>query len=450
MKIDDNRRGKMPQVEAPQEWRSPDGRFRGWQLSLPGSHTLATPAIADGRLFLGGGFGSYEFYALDSITGNLLWQYQTEDDGPTAAVVQEEFVAFNTESCELEILNVEGQRLWKHWLGDPLMSMPAMDNSHVFIAYPDSRNDRQHYLACFERETGQQHWRTPISGEIISAPVLTEERVYLTTLDGTLSCFEKSTGRELWIDSAKATSSPTAFEDQLYFSQRRDAAECETSPNRTPFDEYCSQRAVSAESNIGLYEATRTPAHYLDIRARSTSSPRYQTTLMADAFVGFSGHKGDSKMHQASPHLGRDHVAGIWEYQGSRPVIANRRLYSAMGNSLHCIDIESRESHWKTPIFEAGEAEEIVDHMSTPAVFVNHKVFLGTLQGDLICICGDSGRELWRVALGDAIIFQPAVVRGRVYVPTARGRLFCVETEDAADDGWNMWGGSAQHNGSVK
>jgi outer membrane protein assembly factor BamB len=104
---------------------------------------LATPAIADGRLFLGGGFGSYEFYAFDSVTGNLLWQYQTEDDGPTAAVVQEEFVAFNTESCELEMLNVEGQRLWKHWLGDPLMSMPAMDDSHVFIAYPDSRNDRQ-------------------------------------------------------------------------------------------------------------------------------------------------------------------------------------------------------------------------------------------------------------------------------------------------------------------
>jgi outer membrane protein assembly factor BamB len=46
---------------------------------------LATPAVVDGKVFLGGGFGSYEFYALDAKTGKLLWQYRTGDDGPTAA-----------------------------------------------------------------------------------------------------------------------------------------------------------------------------------------------------------------------------------------------------------------------------------------------------------------------------------------------------------------------------
>src|SRR5262249_21244431 len=36
---------------------------------------------------LGGGFGSYDFYALDAASGHVLWQYRPEDDGPTAAVV---------------------------------------------------------------------------------------------------------------------------------------------------------------------------------------------------------------------------------------------------------------------------------------------------------------------------------------------------------------------------
>lgn len=447
MKIDEQQRGNMPPVGDPREWKSPDGRFCGWTVTLPGQRTLATPAVSEGRLFIGGGFGGYEFYAFDSVSGRLLWQYQTEDDGPTAAIVQDGFVAFNTECCELEVLSVDGQRLWKHWLGDPLMSMPAMDNCRVFMVYPDSRGDRQHYLACFERESGKLHWQAAIAGEIISAPILTEHLAYLTTVDGTLYCFEKSSGRQLWEDAAKATSSPTVFEDQIYFSQRQDVATDAKSPRRASFEECCSRRAASSESRIDLFEATRTPAHYLDIRTRSTSSPRYAMTEQADASVGFAAHKGDSKMHQAAAHLGRDHVSGVWEYQGSRPCIAERQLYSALGSSVHCVDLESQESHWETAILEAKEGEQVVDHVSTPAVIVNHKVFLGTIGGDLLCLCADSGKELWRVSIGEPIIFQPAVACGRVYVPTARGSLFCVETRDPADDGWKMWGASAQHNG---
>ena len=30
----------------------------------------------------------------------------------------------STESCEIEILTLDGKPVWKKWLGDPLMSMP--------------------------------------------------------------------------------------------------------------------------------------------------------------------------------------------------------------------------------------------------------------------------------------------------------------------------------------
>ena len=78
-------------------------------MTIPGDHALATPAVVDGKLFIGGGFGSHEFYAFDAQTGKMLWQYRTSDDGPTAAVVAEGYVAFNTESCELEILTPDGK-----------------------------------------------------------------------------------------------------------------------------------------------------------------------------------------------------------------------------------------------------------------------------------------------------------------------------------------------------
>src|ERR1700682_1800217 len=109
MKIDASRRGQLPRV--PPAVPFADSGKTGWKITLPGNRPLATPAVVDGRLFLGGGFGSYEFYALDPVTGEVAWQYQTENDGPTAAVVADGCVVFNTESCELEVLSVAGQRL---------------------------------------------------------------------------------------------------------------------------------------------------------------------------------------------------------------------------------------------------------------------------------------------------------------------------------------------------
>ena len=132
MQIDPQQRGKLPTVDPPIPYNSEDGRIKGWRVIIPGQRPLATPAVVDGRIFLGGGFGSYDFYAFDAKTGNVSWQYQTSDDGPTAAVVDDGYVAFNTESCELEVLTVEGRPVWKHWLGDPLMSMPAIGKGNPF------------------------------------------------------------------------------------------------------------------------------------------------------------------------------------------------------------------------------------------------------------------------------------------------------------------------------
>ena len=58
MKIDAKLRGGLPPVAPPVPWQSKDGRRNGWKMTIPGQRPLATPAVAEGRLFLGGGFGS--------------------------------------------------------------------------------------------------------------------------------------------------------------------------------------------------------------------------------------------------------------------------------------------------------------------------------------------------------------------------------------------------------
>ena len=117
-------------------FKTPDGKS-GWVIRIPGGHAIATPAYSDGMIFVGGGYGSHEFYAFDGQTGAVVWRAKTSDDGPSAAVVENGYVAFNTESCTVVVCQAKtGKVVWQEWLGDPLMSQPAISNGRLYIAYP--------------------------------------------------------------------------------------------------------------------------------------------------------------------------------------------------------------------------------------------------------------------------------------------------------------------------
>ncbi len=442
MKIDPKLRGKLPQVEPPTPFTAASGRLRGWKVTIPNHRSLATPAVVDGRVFLGGGFGSYDFFAFDADTGDVAWQYQTSDDGPTAAVVHDGYVAFNTESCELEVLTVEGRPVWKKWLGDPLMSMPAIDQGRIFIAYPDSKGDRRHYLGCFDLATGRQHWRQPIAGEIITAPVLADGHVHFSTLDGTLACVRQEDGELVWQEPRKATSSPVVWEGQCYFSQREEI----TVAGHVQQTEHFASRGTK-DAAYRRYHTTSRKADYLDHLKRQARSARYAASDLADAGVGFAHAKGDAKIAMATMNLGHSHVHGIWAYQGSKPFVSRGRLYAAHGDAVRCADPRSEEVLWTRTINESAEETELLDSPLTPPATVNGKLFFGTVLGELLCLSAANGEELWRADVGEPIVFQPAVARGRVYVGTDTGSLICLETGDPNDDGWLMWGADSTHNG---
>ncbi len=447
MQIDPKRKGKLPHVEPASPFQSGDGRFRGWKVTLPGHNPLATPAVMDGRVFLGGGFGSYEFYCFDADTGKILWEYQTTDDGPTAAVAQDGFVVFNTESCELEVLTVLGQPVWKKWLGDPLMSMPAVAEGRIYMAYPDSRGDRRHYLACFALETGKEFWKVPIEGEIITTPVLADGHVHFATLDGTLYRVRRTDGQVEWKEPRNATSSPVVWEGQCYFSQRREV-EAGDPAEAGPYQTETLAAQTLHERKMRWYAATSRKADYLDHAKRMRGSPVYASDEHRDAHVGFAHYKGDAKMFQAMHNLGKAHVHAIWAYQGSKPFVSRGRLYAAHGDEVTSADPRSDQVFWKRKLgATAGDDKELLDSPLTPPAILNGKLFFGTVTGEVHCLAAESGETLWTAGVGEPVVFQPAVARGRVYVPTESGSLICLETGDDGDDGWLMWGADAAHNG---
>ena len=434
---------------------APNSPVHGWKVTIPGHRPLATPAVVGGRVFIGGGFGSHEFYAFDASTGRELWMYRTHDDGPTAAIVEEDLVAFNTESCELEVLTTEGRPVWKKWLGDPLMSIPAAANGRVYMVYPDSRGDRRHYLACFHLRTGDEIWKQPLTGEVITTPVLADGQVFLTTLDGTLACFDQADGKPMWREAKDATSSPVVWNKQCYFSRRKEVALKAAGHGSGSYQSESLCFLDAAMGSVGHdYETTRSKADYLDYAKRKRSSPRERAHETHDTLVGFGHHKGDAKMEQATLNLGSGTVAGVWSYQGSKPFVYRDHLYTSMGETLQCVDPTTEQVRWKKTVHhnehttsETGE-RELLDHVLTPPALVNGKAFLGTTFGDVVCLDAESGNLLWKANVGEPIVFQPAVAGGAVFVSTSVGSLIGLNTGDTSDDGWLMWGANAAHNGA--
>src|SRR2546423_15138211 len=125
-----------------------------------------------------------------------------------------------------------------------------------------------------------------------------------------------------------------------------------------------------------------------------------------------------------------------------------------MGHGLREAGHEAETLAWRKERDKDGKKAKgkarLLNSVRTPPALGNDKAFLGSSLGDVICLSADSGKELWRANVGEPVLFQPAVVEGRVYVSTGSGSLFCLETGQARDDGWQMWGGNSAHNGLAK
>jgi len=409
----------------------------GWKLTIPGNRPLATVAYEDGLVFVGGGYGSYEFYAIDSKTGKIVWVYKTGDDGPTAAVVKKGYVVFNTESCIIYVLRSKtGEKVWEKWLGDPLMSQPAVDDENVYMAYPG--NDGYHHLASMKLENGKNVWDVKIAGDLISSPIISKGSVYITCFDGTVYRYNTADGKLLWSQQKNATCAPTIYNDRIFLTLRQTKQ-----VGKDSIKQY--EGVVTLNNTNGVQEQkepwARREAPYL-VYGRRTANTGVQAEL--DASVGFGVAPGSAKIGQAMENVGQGSVVGCWAYQGSRPVIANSRSYNAMGNEIQCLDINTGNRMWSNKY--DLDKEGIGGRVFSPPAYANNKLFLGSGNGEVFCVNEKDGKVLWQEKVDGSISFQPAVAHGMIFVSCDNGGLYGINTNDPQDDGWYMWGGNSEHN----
>ena len=464
LKIDLNKsvEVKLPEFKGelkPVAFRTKDGR-EGWAVKIPGGRPIATPAYADGRLFVGGGYGSHEFYAFDAKTGRLVWQMKTSDDGPSAAVVEGNYVAFNTESCTLIVTDARtGKLVWEEWLGDPLMSQPAISKGRVFMAYPagqrgghgrgraltNSKKAEQseqdvgqgsHRLLSADLRTGEHIWERAISADVISAPVISEDKVYFTTFVGDSYCLDARDGRVVWKKENAGTSAPVVVANEVVVTQK------EARGNKSYEGLKRLDAAGGADKDKALIASDK--AGYLDENKGGGVALKQEAVQVLDSSVGFAQAPAAAELGAANRHLGVKTVVGGWAYQGSRAAYGNGRMMNAQGRYLNSVNASDGGVAWRAEVSGAGVAEGA--QVFSPPALGDRFMYLSSAHGHLLSVRQHDGEVGFAYLFNQPMVFQPALAEGNVYVGTSNGLLICLKTGSRDADGWYAWGGNAEHN----
>jgi Ca-activated chloride channel homolog len=457
----------------PASFKTADGR-EGWVVRIPGGRPLATPAYSKGRLFVGGGYGSHEFYAFDAKTGKMVWKTNTGDDGPTAAVVEDGLVAFNTESCTLVVVDEQtGKMVWQEWLGDPLMSQPAVSKGRLYMAYPkggrghamqqnmtnhagqsaamshapkpvvpsaqkkeDGQEAGSHRLLCTDLKTGKHIWERAISGDVISAPVVSDGKVYATTFDGTSYSFDAATGELVWRKENAGTSAPVVVANEVVITQKeeRDGKAYEA------VHRLDARRGVAT----GREPLARGEAGYLDKDKGGGVAIKQEAQASLDSSVGFGSAPAAAQLHKANEHLGVKTVVGGWAYQGSRAAYSKGRMLNAQGRYLNSINASDGRFAWRAEVSGGGLAEDA--QVFSPPALGEEFMYLSSALGHLMSVGQGDGRVGFMYHFAEPMVFQPALAEGGVYVGTSNGLLICLKTGSTDADGWYAWGGNGEHN----
>lgn len=478
----------------------------GFEIQMPSGTPIATPAVVNGRLYASGGFSSREFHCFNASSGQRLWTVDLSDDGPSMAVIQDGTLLFSTESCTLFALDAEsGRQLWSWYLGDPLLSAPAVAGGRVFAVYPDepstldvdkpeqnpdegAQNGKEpvdgdpsgpftHVLVCFDLRTGEIEWQRRIDTDCMTAPIASGESLLVVTLSGRLYRFRQSDGGLLAARDLKATSVPTVAGEMMYLPRRvvlnddsETVRECLVVGNldggglsqqslawAAPYLDRTIQEHSDATDHANAAEEMNAIGGGFGGGFFQVPSEPTDGVSASGPVEGQAPSSDESEMpppdllakteRLAADVIGLGNVSTLQSFQGSRPLVVNGRIFASLGNRIVSLAGVDRRPAWEVTI--EGDMQKIGGQLATPPVLAGDSLFVATVTGRVLQLDPDTGAMQHKWNIEAPIRFSPIVEDGRLYAGTQNGRIICLELGDKRCTGWSMWGRDAAHSNSV-
>ncbi|HEY9788384.1 MAG TPA: PQQ-binding-like beta-propeller repeat protein, partial [Candidatus Obscuribacterales bacterium] len=400
------------------------------------------------------------------------------------AVVEDGFVAFNTESCTVYVLDAKtGKLAWQEWLGDPLMSQPAIYKGKLYIAYPAGQRghhapflnkvnannagsagshnqkiaikddpNKRHRMLCADLKTGKHLWEQPITADVISAPVIHDNKVFFTCQDGTSFCMAADSGTKVWEKAHAGTSAPVIADGRVLVTEKE-----QRDNNLFEGIQIVDSRDGKRAEKAPIWQRSAPYLNNLSGAANGTIAP--EAAMSLDSAVGFGGGApAAAAMDKAASNLNINTVAAGWAYQGPRLALKGSTAFNAQGQTIQSFSlarggdewVESSPSralpqlNWEAQVKGKNVRSDI--QVFSPPSLGRKNMYLASQSGHLVALDQKTGELSFSYATGSPVVMQPSLAGGNVYVGTSDGMLICLKTGNPDADGWTAWGGNAQHN----
>jgi outer membrane protein assembly factor BamB len=188
---------------------------RWWSFRVHGK-VKGGLAYSGGKVF----FGAYDshVYALDAVTGKLVWKAKAQPRtfGRTGRFYATPAVAYDrvyigaTDGKMYSFGAETGKLRWSQSTQGFVYSSPAVWRKRIYVgAYNGG-------FFCMDAATGDIKWEFIANGPISGSPTILAGRVYFSTLKGRTYALNAVTGKELWTFPDGKYSPVVADENRLY------------------------------------------------------------------------------------------------------------------------------------------------------------------------------------------------------------------------------------------
>jgi len=385
----------------------------GWVLRLretaviaaPGGPKISvpspSPAVAGGRVFVGGGVRSTSLHALDARTGKRLWTRALSDNGPTTVAAGRDYAVVNTESCTTYALDsVTGKRVWSEWLGPSIHAAPAITKNRVYAAYTRSDGDKYGFRAM-SLAKGKTIWDVDLPSDIRGAPICAFGRIYATLVSGQVVCFDER-GKLVWQAAPGASSAPTVGPGGVYVAASGRVIRLDPGNGTTIWD----RRVPSA-----VRWTPRTPG-------KRGERPETITDVIP-------------KLEEMLP--------GLTLSDPPRPVLIGSRCYLGQGRDLVVLDTASGRVEKRIRLPEGRM-------FASPPAVIGRNLLFATADGLLVEIEPRVGAVRRALDLKVPISSQPVFADGRVHATSSNLVIGVPWTDEKLPD-YGQWGGGPERGG---
>ena len=161
-------------------------------LIRTGVGIYGSPAVDDGKLFVGDDQGTLSCYNLDD--GTLLWTFRSDRRIVGTPAVASGVVVFGSADKNIYGLDAQnGRCLWTVTASEPVLGAVTIENGIAYIGSSDR------IFRAIDIHTGNIRWTyQDVPGYVETRPLVEENRVIFGAWDNTLYALDKLTGEELW------------------------------------------------------------------------------------------------------------------------------------------------------------------------------------------------------------------------------------------------------------